>query len=194
MMKFSCNIDVINPLDGFAAIHIAAAVGSTRLVNWLITHNCKLDIKSKERITAMMYAVKYGHVYTVAEIIKKAGPRFLEEPDEEGRTPLHYAAMFGQTRVAKFLIKIGADKKKFDMYHMQPGQLAQEQGYEVTAQLILSFARMHPKTEDQLQYIIDENNRQKDKPIHMTINDAFSSLSNMFNAGLSMFNSVISRK
>jgi len=122
------------------------------------------------------------------------GPKYLEDTDDEGRTPLHYAAMFGQTRVAKFLIKIGADKKKIDIYKMQPGQLAQEYGYEVTAQLILSFARMPPKTEDQLQYIINESNRIKDIPLQDTLNQAFNSLSNMFNAGLSMFSSAMSKK
>ena len=193
MMKFSCNIDVINQLDGFAAVHIAAAIGSTRLVSWLIDHHCKLDIKSKERFTAIMYAVKYGHVYTIAEIIKRGGVRFLHEPDEERRTPLHHAAMYGQTRVAKFLIKLGADKKKIDLYKMQPGQLAQEHGYEVTAQLILTFARMPPKTEDQLQYILDEGSRKK-ASVQDTVKDAFSSISNLFSSGMSMFGSMYTKK
>jgi ankyrin repeat protein len=193
MMKFKCDIDVVNPLDGYAAIHIAAAVGSTRLVSWLIDHNCKVSLKSKERWTAMMYAVKYGHVYTVAEIVKRGGARYLDEADEEGRTPLHNAAMFGQTRVAKFLIKVGADKKKTDMNKMQPGQLAQEHGYENTAQLILSFARMPPKTEDQLQYIRDDSERKKEGFLEDTMKEAFNSLSNMFSSGMSMFGSFMKK-
>jgi len=190
MLKFNCHIDVINPLDGFAAVHIAAAIGSTRLVSWLIDRKCNLDVKSKERFTAMMYAVKYGHVYTIAEIIKRGGVRLLHEPDEERRTPLHHAAMYGQTRVAKFLIKVGADKKNIDINKMQPGQLAQEHGYEVTAQLILTFARMPPKTDDQLQYILDENNRKK-TTMQDTVKNAFNSVSNLFSSGLSMFGSML---
>ena len=191
MMRFDCNIDVINPLDGFA-IHIAAAMGSTRLVSWLMDHNCKVGIKSKEKLTAMMYAVKYGHVYTIGEIIKRGGIKFLNEPDEEGRTPLHHAAMYGQTRVAKFLIKIGADKTKLDINKMQPGQLAQESGYEVTAQMILTFARMAPKTEDQLQYILDEKNRKKGSLLG-SVKETMGSMSSLFSAGMSMFGSMMGK-
>lgn len=193
-MKFRCNIDVINPLDGYAAVHLAAAIGSTRLVSWLIDHKCKLGLKSRERTTAMTYAVKYGHVYTMAEIVKKGGTRYLHEPDEEGRTPLHIAAMFGQTRAAKFLIKIGADKKAIDIYKMQPGQLAQDQGYENTAQMILCFARMPPQTEDQLQYIRNESERKKDTSLQDTMTDAISSMTSMFGTGLSMLGSFMLKK
>ncbi|EDW10446.1 myotrophin [Drosophila mojavensis] len=37
-----------------------------------------------------------------------------------GRTPLHYAADFGQLKVLKYLVEIGADVNKLDKYGITP--------------------------------------------------------------------------
>ncbi|KAH8354894.1 hypothetical protein KR093_000633 [Drosophila rubida] len=54
-----------------------------------------------------------------------------------GRTPLHYAADFGQLKVIKFLVDIGADVNKEDKYSITPLLAAIWEGHTECVEFLL---------------------------------------------------------
>ena len=74
----------------------------------VIREDIKIDEKSKEGRTALMYAAERGNA-EVAELLIKNGAK-VDEVDEKGRTALIITARyFGNKEVAKVLLKYGAD-------------------------------------------------------------------------------------
>lgn len=146
---------------GFAPIHLAAIKGDSKVVRMLINNKADPRLKSKEGMSALMYAGKYGHVYVMAEYIKLAGLKSLEDTDLEGRNVLHYCGANGQTRAAMFLIRVGADKKTRDLLGDTPGSLAMAGGYFTTAQEILGFSRSPTRAKVALQYLVDVHYQPK---------------------------------
>jgi ankyrin repeat protein len=64
---------------------------------------------------------------------------FVNMPDEAGYTPLHYAAYFGHTDVARYLIAIGADigSVSLDPLRNQPLHAAATSGHTEIARILL---------------------------------------------------------
>ncbi|EDW60297.1 myotrophin [Drosophila virilis] len=54
-----------------------------------------------------------------------------------GRTPLHYAADFGQLKMLKYLVEIGADVNKLDKYHITPILAAIWEGHTECVEFLL---------------------------------------------------------
>jgi hypothetical protein len=154
LSRFGANMNFRGP-DGMNALHLAAASGDARFVKFLCegAYACDPNYRSKDGLTALMYAAKYGHALTMAPIVLQGGDFNIVDP--ELRTPLHYAALTGQTRSAQFLIRIGSSKAAKDKDGYTPGQLASEAGFPACAQAIYAFARPRIAAEPQLQYMLD---------------------------------------
>lgn len=142
---------------GLAPIHFAAIHGNAKMVRRLIDQGAKMSLKSKEGLSGLMYAAKYGHVYVMGEYLRAGGLKVLSDHDLDGRTPLHYCGMYGQTRAAMFLIRVGADKKIMDKNGASAGVLAAEAGFSGTAQEIFSFNRRPPRAGVVLDYLIEQH-------------------------------------
>ncbi|XP_023162262.1 myotrophin-like [Drosophila hydei] len=54
-----------------------------------------------------------------------------------GRAPLHYAADFGQLKMVKYLVQIGADVNKVDKYRITPILAAIWEGHTECVQYLL---------------------------------------------------------
>jgi ankyrin repeat protein len=50
----------------------------------------------------------------------------VNKTNRGGMTALHFAGMFGQTRTAAFLLRVGADKFAKDNQGRTPGRLAMD--------------------------------------------------------------------
>lgn len=64
---------------------------------------------------------------------------FASMPDEEGYTPLHYAAYFGHVEAARYLVGIGADLTaiSLDPLRSHPLHAAASSGHATIARLLL---------------------------------------------------------
>lgn len=64
---------------------------------------------------------------------------FVSMPDEQGYTPLHYAAYFGHYDAATYLLSIGADKEaiSLDPLRSQPLHAAASSGNKEVAALLI---------------------------------------------------------
>lgn len=146
MLMFGGDINCQTGSDGQAPIHHACRTGNLKLVNWILSKkDSKINIYTKkDGESPLMLAAKFGFVEICARIMRHpdSGPKTLSEPDKSAasrRTPLHYAANYGQTSCAMFLMRIGADKTVLDANGCHPGKLALDSGYFPTAQMILGF-------------------------------------------------------
>jgi ankyrin repeat protein len=129
LVQYGADIDCLVTEAKLSPLMIVASVGHTELVTWLLDKGADPNIACPfNGCTAIMLASKYGHPRTIAEIVRKQGalnakdvspyPCFLLSPfvvttigsQKEGNSALHYAALFGQTRTAKFLLRIGASR------------------------------------------------------------------------------------
>jgi ankyrin repeat protein len=68
-------------------------------------------------------AVKQGDIAKVEYLLAKH-PEKINAKDEDGKTPLHWAAYYDQTDIAKLLIAEGADVKAKDRENFTPLQWA----------------------------------------------------------------------
>jgi ankyrin repeat protein len=55
-------------------------------------------------------------------------------------TPLHYAALFGQTEMAALLISKGSDRNALDKDQLTPAMLAEKRGYPKLGEMIRKAA------------------------------------------------------
>lgn len=163
LCMFGGDINCQTGSDGQAPIHHACRAGNLKLVNWILTKkDSKIRIYTlKEGETPLMLAAKFGFVEICARIMRHpdSGPTMLSEADRNPlskKTALHYAANFGQTSCAMFLLRIGADKVCVDANGSHPGKLALDAGYFPTAQMILGFSKPPIDVTPVFAYLTDD--------------------------------------
>lgn len=101
LLKGACEGDPVlvrEALDAGAATEIRAV--SSSAVKRGVAENCL-------GLTALMHAAKGGHLTCVMALLDSRAA--LDAEDEDGATPLHYAAISGDLDVFKALILAGAD-------------------------------------------------------------------------------------
>ena len=76
---------------------------------------------------------KYGMIY----LFKKTKVTNLAPCDEKGRSPLHYAAEFGQLSVVKFIINAVENRNPGDFGGVTPLHLAVKNSHMLVVLLIL---------------------------------------------------------
>lgn len=83
-------------------------------------------------------AAQTGDLATVRRLLDGARD-FANMPDEGGYTPLHYAAYFGHTELAGYLVGIGADPASVSMDPLRntPLHAAATGGHEAVVQVLL---------------------------------------------------------
>lgn len=83
-------------------------------------------------------AAQMGNTARVRELLEQ-NRDFADLPDEAGYTPLHYAAYFGHTDVARYLIAIGADISAISMDPLrnQPLHASASSGHTEISRILL---------------------------------------------------------
>ncbi|KAL7738469.1 hypothetical protein ACLKA6_006777 [Drosophila palustris] len=83
----------------------------------------------------LIWAIKNGELDDVQNTYQNSNRNVNEYMG--GRTPLHYAADFGQLKVLKFLTEIGADVNKEDKYSITPLLAAIWEGHTECVEFLL---------------------------------------------------------
>lgn len=90
--------------EGLYPIHIAARAGHSKLIKLLTSYNANVDeIDKLNKWTALFYAVSEGHSQTVYELINAHAT--IDILDDDGYSPLYYAAWEGHARCMEHLSK-----------------------------------------------------------------------------------------
>jgi hypothetical protein len=201
MLMFGGDINIQTGSDGQAPIHHACRTGNLKVVNWILSKKeSKINIYTKkEGESPLMLAAKFGFVEICARIMRHpdSGPKVLSEPDKNPasrKTPLHYAANFGQTSCAMFLMRIGADKTILDANGCHPGKLALDSGYFPTAQMILGFTVPPIDVTPVFDYLTHEKDVTLSDMIANAAKDFAAGASKMFNAFSDMAGSLVGSK
>jgi len=128
--------------DKVSALHLAAQAGNAKLCGYLIDNGAlgsELG-NNQEKFTPLMFAAKLGYINVMAMLLKKLPINAMKVRDLQGRTALHMAGLYGQTRACLFLLRCGLDKKLVDVNGKSAGALAEEVGFIVTGQAIMTYA------------------------------------------------------
>jgi len=87
-----------------------------------------LNVKGLDQWTALHFAANEGRLDVVKELL--AYPEIEKEPRSSiMRTPLHLAAIRGQTGIVRYLIQCGVDKNSKDFDENTPLHNASEFGH-----------------------------------------------------------------
>ena len=74
----------------------------------LIVAKADVNEIDEHKRTPLLKAARHNSKNEILELLLKTGARH-DLADEEGNTPLHFAAMRGTVEVAKFLMNLGAN-------------------------------------------------------------------------------------
>lgn len=189
LVKFDVDLDLVddNKKDRFGCVHYAAVSGNLKMLQWFIKNNGNINLPCKNYIgrQAIHYASIYGHVYVINELIK-FGVK-VNVQDAEQSTALHHACQSGHTRVALYLVRIGATKTIVNKKGYVAASLAAEYGNHATAQAILSANRPLHDTKPVLNWIRDKIDNPQQKSLVDSlkgIGNMMGALGNMFGAGM----------
>ncbi|KAL4968949.1 ankyrin repeat-containing domain protein [Aspergillus stella-maris] len=107
------------------------------------------EIRNMAGMTPLIIAVQKGHLSTVKQLLEYVDRGInLEERNDDRRTPLAFAACFGQAETAKLLIEKGANIESKDEGQKTPLILAAVNGYPDVVKLLLDHgAAVHEKDE-----------------------------------------------
>ena len=120
--------------DGVSALHMAAWVGHTEVVDFLIANGANIDARAWNRVTPVVLAAVCGHDDIVKLLIARGAE--VDSRTSQGRTALHAAVLEGRVSVAELLIAAGADVNAQDNAGMTPLDSADSEGRKAAAALL----------------------------------------------------------
>lgn len=120
---------------------LASSKGGWRTVHYLLQKNADITLKDKENRNFLHLAIKYGVPFDSAgcALIKDL-KNLLNERDDLGCTPLHYASKEGYLLAIDDLIKLGADISPKDNDKKSPLHFAAKYGRYNTCKRLLDSA------------------------------------------------------
>ncbi len=95
-----------------------------------VNHTCV-----KNSVAPLHTAAEYGFS-GVVRILKKHGAEVNARTSNDHETPLHYAAITGQTDTVVTLLELGADKEATDIHGMTPLNWALANKHDETAKVL----------------------------------------------------------
>ena len=100
-------INVKGYKDNRTALHNAALCNCPKIMELLLTHNAKVNIKSKNKKTPLHYAAQKNNLESVIYLIDHGAK--IDSKAYFAETPLHYAALKNCLETVKVLISLGAN-------------------------------------------------------------------------------------
>ena len=106
LWKYSCDGQLQLPQGaGEDALHEAVMMSHFDVVHYLMNQdNIQPDTLDHKGMSDLHHAVRYGDAIIVDYILKNVQNIGIDLPDDDGRTPLSYAAAHGQVQVAQTLV------------------------------------------------------------------------------------------
>lgn len=123
-MKNLCAIDN----DGRSLVCEAAKHGHDDILRFLIDQGLRCDVRDNDSCTAAHLAAMEGHVNILHTIVEWGGVECLTLQDKSGMTPLHRAALAGQTDTLRVLKSLQVDPAVVDVSNNTPAHLAAQSG------------------------------------------------------------------
>ncbi len=121
-------------INGKAALHRAAHQGFLAIVDLLLIHGAKKEIKDKRGRTALHCAIRKKNLLVMKLLIARGADIMAQ--DTRLQTPLHKAARNGFTQGVQLLLAVGADVHAVDYRGNSPLHYAVLSGSEETLSLI----------------------------------------------------------
>jgi ankyrin repeat protein len=87
---------------------------------------------------SLLYASANGHCDILNVLLPLLNPTLVNQSNEEGNTPLHWAALNGQTNAVKLLLQHGADPVKRNNAGLSPATLADMREHLETSSVIVA--------------------------------------------------------
>jgi ankyrin repeat protein len=107
LLNFGAN-PRIRTKNGESALTLACMQENLQIVEKLIVAKADVNEIDEHKRTPLLKAARHNSKNEILELLLKNGARH-DLADEEGNTPLHFAAMRGTVEVAKFLMNLGAN-------------------------------------------------------------------------------------
>jgi ankyrin repeat protein len=101
----------VQTLDLYTPLHFAIKYGHVNLAKYLIEQGADINLQTYKKEAAIHISIAKG-LYSLSKLLIDKGAD-LTMSAEHG-TPLHYAEMYGDLKIAKHLIKNGSDINAFD--------------------------------------------------------------------------------
>lgn len=122
------DVNDVNP-DGTSLISLAIEAGNLEILKILIASGSSVDKKNKHADCILHKAAAMNRV-DLMEVLFKAFGDVIDpnEPDPDGRTPLHVAAANGFVDAIRFCVAAGADADATDSAGLTPLHLAAAAG------------------------------------------------------------------
>lgn len=95
--------------EGLNALSYAVGAGHLEIVELLMSEKASIYEKDKSGNTSLTAACAYGKLNVAKKLIEHFPKDYINEPNYNGQTCLMHAARRGQSKVVKFLVKMGAD-------------------------------------------------------------------------------------
>lgn len=141
--------------DASFLLQIAVIYGDTTILDTVIKRVPHLNFHNDSRLSALHWACLLGCDDKLCRILEVAGVD-MDVKTPAGRTPLHFAALYGRSKMVDVLIKKGATIDAVDEKGDTPLGLAVRCQYsEIVEKLLCSRAN------------IAHSNKHGDKPVHI---------------------------
>ncbi|KAF6776729.1 hypothetical protein AHF37_03530 [Paragonimus kellicotti] len=117
--------------EGFTPLHMAVSSGNLELVKICLLQRADILAKDLTGQIPLHFACARGDldcVRLMTEFRPRLKPRMIREPNNDGRTPMHVAAMHNSTEVIDYLVSQGAELNPSDRKRFTPLSLACSKG------------------------------------------------------------------
>lgn len=121
--------------------------------------------------TIIFDAVESGDIEAVRRAIA-SGADVNAIRDNEGKSPIHWAAYDGSTEIARLLIEKGADVNSADEYGVTPLMQACDGGHTDTARLLIEHGANVNAVDGNLETVIDNVSSFSQPEIYALLRDA----------------------
>lgn len=122
LLNFGAN-PRITTSSGESSLTLACMQENFNIVEKLIIAKADVNEVDGHKRTPLLKAARHNSKKEIMELLLKHGARH-DLADEEGNTPLHFAAMRGTVEVAKFLISLGANPNAKNNQDLVPYEVA----------------------------------------------------------------------
>jgi len=177
LLEFGADINALEGAntDGFSVVHHAARLGCYDKVKYFLENGGKVDLRTSNGDTALMFACQGGHldvimllIYTKHDILAK---------NEAGMTMLHFACLTGNFHVLNFLLETGADKNVKNGDGMTPLDICMERRFMVCAEKLQKFKMPQASMKDLIGFwrSIQDEARPESRSLFGSLNSRGSS-------------------
>ena len=119
------DIDALDKVRGFSAMHYACRYGNAELVKNLLKYGANVNVRLRvSKLTPLYLATLYGHENVVRILLKQKGIK-VDAQTTKGRTALHVAALHDDTserheNILRLLLKSHANRNIVDKDGLTP--------------------------------------------------------------------------